>query len=234
MKLALVEDEKIYADKVQEYLERYQKESGYEILTDWFRDGSEIVEDYDGDYDIILMDIQMKFMDGLSTAKKIREMDQEVIIIFITNMTSYAIRGYEVDAMDYIVKPVEYFVFSSKLERAAKRIRKKEKHYISISIENGVRKIDVAKLYYIESHGHTLCYHSGDGMWECRGTLQQMEKLLEPYGFFRNSKSYLVNIQYIDVIRENECIVQGKRIPVGRAKKKELMQRMLDYMSGGM
>ena len=100
MKLALVEDEKIYADKLQEYLERYQKESGYEILTDWFRDGSEIVEDYDGDYDIILMDIQMKFMDGLSTAKKIREMDQEVIIIFITNMTSYAIRGYEVDAMD--------------------------------------------------------------------------------------------------------------------------------------
>ena len=64
MKLALVEDEKIYADKLQEYLERYQKESGYEILTDWFRDGSEIVEDYDGDYDIILMDIQMKFMDG--------------------------------------------------------------------------------------------------------------------------------------------------------------------------
>ena len=119
----------------------------------WFSDGSEIAEDYSGDYDIILMDIQMKFMDGISAARKIREMDQEVIIIFITNMTNYAIRGYEVDAMDYIVKPVEYFAFSHKLDRAVKRIRKKEKHYISIPMENGVRKMDIAGIYYIESMG---------------------------------------------------------------------------------
>lgn len=93
MKLAIVEDEKIYVEKIKSYLERYQNEFGYEICSVWFDDGSEIIENYSGDYDIILMDIQMKFLDGFSTAKKIRELDQEVIIIFITNMTNYAIRG---------------------------------------------------------------------------------------------------------------------------------------------
>ncbi len=234
MKLAIVEDEKVYVDKLREYLNKYQRESAVEVRSVWFSDGSEIAEDYSGDYDIILMDIQMKFMDGISAARKIREMDQEVIIIFITNMTNYAIRGYEVDAMDYIVKPVEYFAFSHKLDRAVKRIRKKEKHYISIPMENGVRKMDIAGIYYIESHGHMLQYKTDEGAWECRGTLQQMESLLMPYGFFRNSKSYLVNIQHVDAIRENECMVQGERLPVGRAKKKEFMQKMLCYMSGEM
>ena len=93
MKLAIVEDEKIYVERIKSYLERYQNEFGDEICSVWFDDGSEIIENYSGDYDIILMDIQMKFLDGFSTAKKIRELDQEVIIIFITNMTNYAIRG---------------------------------------------------------------------------------------------------------------------------------------------
>ena len=84
MKLAIVEDEKVYVDKLREYLNKYQRESAVEVRSVWFSDGSEIAEDYSGDYDIILMDIQMKFMDGISAARKIREMDQEVIIIFIT------------------------------------------------------------------------------------------------------------------------------------------------------
>ena len=234
MKLAIVEDEKIYVEKIKSYLKRYQNEFGYEIRSVWFDDGSEIIENYSGDYDIILMDIQMKFLDGFSTAKKIRELDQEVIIIFITNMTNYAIRGYEVDAMDYIVKPVEYFSFSTKLERAVRRIHKKEKHYISIPIKGGIRKMELAQIYYIESQGHMLRYKTAEGELECRDILQQMENLLVPYGFFRCSKSYLVNMQYVDAIRENECVVQGERLPVGRAKKKEFMKKMLNYMSGEM
>ena len=65
----------------------------------------------------------MQFMDGMTAAEKIRQMDQKVIIMFITNMIQYAVRGYEVDAMDYVVKPVEYFSFSQKLDKAIGRIR---------------------------------------------------------------------------------------------------------------
>lgn len=120
--IAIVEDEEAYAKQLTEYIEKYQRESGKSIRVIRFSDGDEIVEKYTGEYDIILMDIQMKFMDGMSAAEAIRKQDTKVVIMFITNMTNYAIRGYEVDAMDYVLKPVSYFAFSKKLDRAIKRI----------------------------------------------------------------------------------------------------------------
>ena len=116
--IAIVEDEEAYAKQLTEYIEKYQRESGKSIRVIRFSDGDEIVEKYTGEYDIILMDIQMKFMDGMSAAEAIRKQDTKVVIMFITNMTNYAIRGYEVDAMDYVLKPVSYFAFSKKLDRA--------------------------------------------------------------------------------------------------------------------
>lgn len=110
--IAIVEDEESYVRQLLEYIERFQQEHFQEIKTSIFRDGDEILEKYSADYDIILMDIQMQFVDGMTAAEKIREMDKSVILMFITNMTSYAVKGYEVDALDYMVKPVEYFSFS--------------------------------------------------------------------------------------------------------------------------
>ncbi len=75
------------------------------------------------------MDVEMKFMDGMSAAEEIRKMDTEVVIIFITNMAQYAIRGYAVDALDYVLKPVSYFAFSQRLNRAIGRMKKRDKDY---------------------------------------------------------------------------------------------------------
>lgn len=110
--IAIVEDEDSYAEQLKDYINEYQKELGQRFKTIRFSDGDEIVEKYTGEYDIILMDIQMRFMDGMSAAEEIRKLDSEVVIMFITNMTNYAIRGYAVDAMDYVLKPVSYFAFS--------------------------------------------------------------------------------------------------------------------------
>ena len=130
--LAIVEDEQLYIDQLTEYIHRYEAEKKQKFKISVFSDGAEIVEDYKGVYDIIFLDIQMKFMNGMDAAEKIRELDPNVVIIFITNMTQYAVRGYEVDALDYIVKPVEYFSFSQKFSRALGRIKKDEAVYISI------------------------------------------------------------------------------------------------------
>ena len=111
IQIAIVEDEEIYVKQLTEYIRKYQTERGRSIKVTVFGDGEDITENYSGGFDIILMDIQMRFMDGMTAAEKIRQMDQKVIIMFITNMIQYAVRGYEVDAMDYVVKPVEYFLF---------------------------------------------------------------------------------------------------------------------------
>ena len=231
IQMAIVEDEKIYADELTRYITQFQQETDYQIETTWMKDGSDIADEYEAKYDIILMDIQMKMMDGMSAAKKIRESDPDVIIIFITNMTDYAIRGYEVDAMDYVVKPVTYFAFSEKLKRAIARVRNKNTHYISIPVEGGIRKIDISTLIYVESHRHNLCYKTEKMELESRGTMNELEKLLTPYGFFRNGKSFLVNMQYVEAIQDNQCTVHGEKLPVSRAKKKEFMQKLLEYMS---
>lgn len=107
--IAIVEDEKSYIKQLTEYIDRFSREFSQEIKLSVFTDGDEILEKYTADYDIILLDIQMRFIDGMTAAEKIREMDKSVVIMFITNMTSYAVKGYEVDALDYMVKPVEYF-----------------------------------------------------------------------------------------------------------------------------
>ena len=110
--------------QLEEYLHRYEEEHKEAFEITRYADGDEIVHKYKSQYDIILMDVEMKFMDGMSAAEEIRKIDTEVVIIFITNMPQYAIRGYAVDALDYVLKPVEYFAFSQRLSRAIARMKK--------------------------------------------------------------------------------------------------------------
>ena len=123
IRIALVEDDPAYAEQLLSYLKEYEKESKERISVQTFSDGEDIVTEYRADYDIILMDVEMKFMDGMSAAEKIRKMDTEVVIIFITNMPQYAIQGYKVNALDYILKPISYFSFSESMVRALAKVK---------------------------------------------------------------------------------------------------------------
>lgn len=149
--IAIVEDEDSCAQQMEEYLSRYAAESGEVFETVRFCDGDEILENYRAQYDIILMDVQMKFMDGMTAAEEIRKVDPEVVIIFITNMAQYAIRGYAVDALDYVLKPVSYFAFSQRLERAIGRMKRRARRYMTITIRGGACKLDIAEILYVES-----------------------------------------------------------------------------------
>ena len=106
IRIAIVEDEEAYVQQLISYLHEYQKTANEEIAVTVYRDGDEITSKYKSQYDIILMDIQMKFVDGMTAAEEIRSIDSSVVIIFITNMTQYAIQGYKVGAMDYILRCV--------------------------------------------------------------------------------------------------------------------------------
>ena len=228
--IAIVEDEDSYAEQLQQYIEQYQQESGQRFRTVRFRDGDEIVEGYTGEYDIILMDIQMKFMDGMSAAEEIRKQDSKVVIMFITNMTNYAIRGYEVDAMDYVLKPVSYFAFSKKLERAIGRIPQKSGHPVTINTSEGMVRLDASAIYYIESEAHNLIYHTANGVLKERAKMQDAEDKFVPLGFFRSNKGYLVNLEYVDAVRDGCCIVNGEELLISRARRNDFMAALMQYM----
>lgn len=231
--IAIVEDEETYVRQLEEYIGRYQKERDKVIRVTVFQDGEDILEEYRGEFDIILMDIQMRFMDGMTAAEKIRALDHEVVIMFITNMIQYAIRGYAVDAVDYVLKPVEYFAFSQKLDKAIGRIKHQEQASVSITTENGIRKLAVSDIYYIESQGHNAVYRTAKGEFLSRITMKELENAMCGHGFYRCGKGYLVNMSRVDGVSGGDCIVCGERIPISRAKKKEFMELLLQQMNEG-
>ena len=229
--IAVVEDEPVYLRQLMEYLARFQQESGREIKISTYRDGEDIIEDYQADFDIILMDIQMRFMDGMTAAEKIRKQDQEVIIMFITNMTQYAVRGYEVDALYYILKPVNYFDLKQKLERAFERMKRRETYYLSIPVTDGVQKLNIDAIYYIESQSHRLIYKTVMGEFISKGRLGDVEEKLNSYGFFRGNKGYLINMKHVEGIRKDCCLIGGLQIPISRLRKTAFMEALAWYMS---
>ncbi|MBE5831511.1 MAG: response regulator transcription factor [Butyrivibrio sp.] len=231
IELAIVEDEDSYAAQLLDFVNRYQTESGNYFKVTRFTDGDEITNGYRGQFDIILMDIEMKLMDGMTAAEEIRKLDQEVVIMFITNMTNYAIRGYQVDALDYVLKPVSYFAFSQKLGRAISKMKKSAAKIISVDMPSGVKKLDIDNIFYIESEGHNLNFYTTGGEFSIRAKLKDFEEQLSEYNFFRSNKGYLVNLKYVDGVENGSCIIAGKSLLISRARKSDFMTALTDYMA---
>ena len=230
IRIALVEDDPTYREQMRGYLERYGKESGEKLSVTEFTDGDEIALNYKAGFDIILMDIEMKFMDGMTAAEEISKVDPEVVIIFITNMAQYAIRGYAVDALDYVLKPVSYFAFSQRLERAIGRMKRRARRYMTIAIRGGARKLDISRILYVESQGHNLVFVTDGEEHTTTGTIREVEEKLESFGFFRCNKGCLVNLEHVDGVRDGCAIVGGHALPISRGRKNEFLAALTDYV----
>ena len=229
IKIAIVEDEQMDSVQLQEYLKQYEKEKGEHIEITTFSDGDELVHKYKPVYDIILMDIEMKFMDGMTAAEEIRKVDTEVEIMFITNMPQYAIRGYAVNALDYVLKPVSYFAFSERLNKAISRIKKRENKMLVINLKGGVFRVDVSDIYYIESRGHDIIYFTASGEYVASGTMREIEEKMLPFNFYRGNKGYLINLAHVDGVKDNCAIVKGKQLVLSRSRRKEFMECLAAY-----
>lgn len=232
MRIAIVEDEQAYADSLQQYLKRYGQEYSQKLDVTRYENGAVFLRDFRGQFDIILLDISMPVMDGMETARQIRKTDSNVVLLFVTNLSQYAIRGYEVDAMDYILKPVSYFAFSQRLNRAMARVKSHARNYLIVSTKTGMQKLDIASIYYVESQGHTLILHTRSGDYLCAGTMKEIEEKLEKFHFFRCNKGYLVALQYVDGIQEGCAVVNGEPLLISRARKSEFMDALTEYVGG--
>lgn len=230
IRIAIVEDDLTYSNQLEGYLHKYETEYGeaFEITT--YTDGNLIVGDYHSQFDIILMDIEMQYMDGMSAAEAIRRVDKEVVIIFITYTPQYAIRGYAVEALDYIVKPISYFAFSQRLARAIIRMKKREQKSVIISVKGGVVRLPVNSIYYIESQGHDIIYHTSSGDYVTSGTLKDAEEALASLHFFRGSKWYLINLSQVEGLEESVAKLKGgSSVVLSRGRKKEFMEALAQY-----
>ena len=230
IRIAIVEDDVTYSTQLENYLHQYEVEFGEKFEISFYTDGAIISHDYHSQFDIILMDIEMRIMDGMSAAEAIRRVDKDVVIIFITYTPQYAIRGYAVEALDYIVKPVSYFAFSQRLSRAISRMKKREQKSVIISVKGGIVRLNANSIYYIESQGHDIIYHTAKGEYVTSGTMKDSEEALKSLHFFRGSKWYLINLSQVEGL-EDGCarLKSGIVVPLSRGRKKEFMAALAQY-----
>ena len=233
IRIAVADDDRECTTQLCQYIEDFSRESGYNCDVTVYHDGDELVERYKAQFDIILLDVEMPFLNGMTAAEMIRRQDPEVIIIFITNMAQYAIRGYAVDALDYVLKPVNYFAFSQRLSRAIQRMDRRERTYLTIPVKGGAVKLAVRDIYYVESRGHQLIYHTRTGDHSAAGgTIQQAEEDLKDHGFFRSNKGYLVNLEHVDGVRDGCALVHGEQLIISRTRKSAFLEALTNYVSG--
>lgn len=232
MRIAIVEDEAVYQQQLREYLNKYQEEFNCPLQISSYDSGMFFVHNFTSQFDIILLDVAMPYIDGIETARRIREIDSEVVILFVTNQAQHAIRGYEVDALDYILKPISYFAFSQRLKRALSRISRREEPYLVLNMKSETRKLKISSIYYIEVRDHNLVYHTIDGDYSAFGSLKAEEERLEKYHFVRCNKAYLVSLRHVDNVQNGSAVVNGQNLLISRPRKAAFMEALTDYLGG--
>lgn len=230
IKVCIVEDDIAQANLLKEYINKYSSASKQQFSISYLPDGIDLVDDYSGQFDIILLDIQMKHMDGMAAAEKIRKVDSDVIIIFITSTVQYAVQGYAVDALGYVLKPVPFPQFEKLLDKATERVNAKRKHmYIRVSVDDKQIKLDGGKIKYIESQRNNVILHCEDGDYTTAGPLKRFEEMLAEHGFSKCHNAYIINLSYVEAVQKEEVHLSGGTIlPISRAKKKEFMAALTE------
>ena len=229
--IAIVEDDVHDKARLKKCLKRYEEETQRRFEVTEFSDGEDIITEYMAKYDLILMDIEMTFMNGMSAARRIREMDPDVELIFITNMPQYAIQGYKVNALDYLLKPLSYFSFTETMNKALKRIGTSEKKYVVVATKGGKMKLDISGICYVEVLDHLLLYHTTEGIYEARGTLKDTLSQLDER-FFSCSRSYVVNLDYVEHYRGNDLTVNGDVLAMSRGRRNAFLDALNSHMNG--
>lgn len=228
--IAICDDEKVFVDHLKELLSQYILETGEEIKTSVFYDGLDLIEKYDPSFDLIFLDIQMKMVDGLRAAEKIREKDESVGILFLTTLSQYGLEGYKYQAVNYIIKPLQYGRLKAELNRFIRRRPLDAEPFLAVSNDTGKYKILLKNLRYVETFNRNLLFHTGQESILCYRSMKEIERELSDKGFARCHTSYLINLAYVKGVKKLEItLITGEKIPISQPRRKAFMEKLTDY-----
>lgn len=233
LNIAVVDDEEESLDLLKGYIDSYFSETDptREYKVDRYTSGVNFLSSPFHAYDIVFMDIRMPTMNGLDTAREFREENPNACLIFVTAMAEMAIHGYEVSAMDFLLKPLGYAEFSRSLKKSVARVSYNLQEHITIVRSRRFVKLSVRDLLFVESRKHKLIYHTVAGDIESWGSMSEAEGQLAPYNSFARCNScYLVNLRYVDEITVNEVFLSSYRLTISRTRKANFMAEFKRYL----
>lgn len=228
IKVLIVEDDDLDFNRIDDFLSRFSKDEKTEFEITRVSSGLEFskLDLKPGQFDLTFFDVDLKDANGIELSKKLRDVDQKVTIIFVTNLAQFAIRGYEVEALDYVVKPVEYFDFLLKIKKALTRIEKNVRETYIINSQKGVIKVAQSEIIYVEIMHHKLIFHTTHGDYIDYGSLKEIESKLNSNVFKRCNSCYLVNLNYVKGIDGYNLNIGGEILQISHPKKKEFMREV--------
>lgn len=220
IKIACLDDDKKELDVISEYLSRIKKENNVDFEIYTFDSPFDFLESQNY-FNIILLDIEMNGMNGMEVASKTREYNQDSIIIFITNSIDFAVQGYSVNALDYVLKPFNYTRFSILILKALRMSKKQESFDIFVKSEGVIERINTANIIFIDVDDHLLVYHTTKGEFTSWSSLSSLEQSLPKDTFIRINNNAIVNAKYIEKVERVNVYVTGYDEPIQISKSRK-------------
>ena len=201
-----------------------------DILTDVFESGNAFLQAFrKHPYDLVFLDIEMPEMDGITLARKLRALSQDVPIVFLTSHIEYALEGYEVNALRYLTKPIQ----SEKLRELLGYVmeRMQEQRMLWLKTDMGEERVPIKEILYLEAQNQNILICTANKTYTVRYNLGDYEKELSQDGFFRIHRGYLVSLRHIKSLGKHEVTLSENTVlPVSRTKEKNLKEVLFQYI----
>lgn len=230
LKIAICDDSPQDQIYLMHILTTWAKSTGRTLEIRTFLNAEQFLFHYEeeSDFQILLLDIEMGAMNGVELAHKLRIVNREIQIVFVTGYADYIAEGYEVDALHYLLKPIRSEKLIQVMEKAVANQKKSERFLLLKENRESVR-LPVADIIYIEVFSHCCVIHTAEGITEIKTAIARLETELGPQ-FVRVHRSYLVNLEFIRrIIRTEIQLESGERVPLSRRKYTEVNLAFIQY-----
>lgn len=229
MRIAICDDEEAQRALIIKYLQEWAVQCGQIVETASFSGAESFLFEWEEDklFDLLILDIEMGGLSGMELARKIREENEEIPILFITGYESYMAQGYEVSAIQYLLKPM----YKDKLFAALTKLQKgkKAEEKMPFQTEDGQLFLTPSQIWYVEAAGHYSILHNSEGGYQIRHSFTEVLKMLGARKeFVHCHRSYLVNVQHVSAITKTDLIMDNRvKIPISRGSYKTVNQAFI-------
>lgn len=234
--IAVCDDEEYFRTREEQLIIKYMEAKGYHYKIEIFDLGSELLNlgNAISKFDMIFLDINMKEIDGIETAKRIRRVTKDTYIVFVTAFVTYALEGYKVDAVRYLLKEDEYLekaIYECLNTIVYKMNYEEYKH--TFEFQEGIVELYYEDILYVESNLHKLIFHMVTNDTDRYTTYEKLDiidELLREAGFCRIHKSYLVNLKYVESIERYKVrLSNGDCLGISKSRYLDVRNEFVCY-----